>query len=392
MRSKCLEFIKVLLIFSFLSCNTFLDSFAAEEEEKEKDRFINTISFFKNSRYSRVEGFFLGFELETIPIKTPSFTFLTRFGYGISDERLEYSFKVEKGINEKNKISLHFIQETGTNDYKIIGNVENSLSALLTKRDFRDYFSLRSGGFEFVHYPSEKFNIDFKFDLKRYKPLYKITDWSIFGEDEFRENPSVVPGKEFYFSVSLNSSFQEFFLMPVNEWRYNIVVEKGSDDFDYFGVGINIKRYQLIYDSQIFVVNLYLHSRTKSIAEQHLIDLGGVSTLRGYAHKEFTGNRIILFNFDYFFGKSILQKLPLNFIPFYDMLDSIFFFDAAKAEIADIDDNIFQGFNNDPVNKFKSNIGIALTLGQGLLRFNFARRLDRKKDNFTFSLRFMRNL
>ena len=82
----------------------------------------------------------------------------------------------------------------------------------------------------------------------------------------------------------------------------------------------------------------------------------------------------------------------MNFIPFYDMLDSIFFFDAGKTSVANIEDNIFQGFNNNSNNKFKSDIGIALSLGQGFLRFNFAKRLDRKKDNFTFSLRFMRNL
>ena len=180
--------------------------------------------------------------------------------------------------------------------------------------------------------------------------------------------------------------------MPFNEWRYNIILEKGSDDFNYFGAGINVKRYQMIFESHIFVANLYLHSRTKTTAEQHLIDLGGVSTLRGYGHKEFTGNRIFLFNLDYFFGRSILGKLPLNFIPYYEMFDLIFFFDAGKATTAGRDDNIFEGFGGSNANEIKSNIGIAFSLAQGFLRFNFARRLDRKRDNVTFSLRLMRTL
>ncbi len=405
---KSLKSKKVIIIPLLLFVVNFSILVAQEtEKEEEQSKFLNTYSFFKNSRYNRVEGLFLGFELETIPIKYPDFTFFTRWGYGIGNQRLRYSLKIQKKFSGENKISLFFKQETESNDHKIIGNVENSLSSLLARRDFRDYFSIKSVGLEFIPYLNDKFNIGFNCDLKRYKPLHKTTDWSLFNSEKFRENLFVLPGNEIYVSVSLSSNIQESFIMPLDQWHYNLILEKGSDDFNHFGAGINIKRYQLLFESHIFVANLLIHSRTKTAAEQHLIDLGGVSTLRGYAHKEFTGNRIFLLNFDYFFGRSILQKLPLSFIPFYDMLDLIFFFDAGKANVAETEDNIFQGFNGGGIykiennigciysysnNKFKSNIGAAVSLGQGFLRFNFARRLDRKNDNFTFSLRLMRNL
>jgi len=390
---KSLKFTKVIIIPLLLFVVNFSMLFAIEtEEEAEQSKFLNTYSFFKNSRYNRVEGLFLGFELETIPIKYPNFTFFTRLGYGIGTQRLGYGLKVQKKFNGENSISLFFRQETDSNDSKIIGNAENSLSSLLAKRDFRDYFSVKSVGLEFIPYLNDKFYIGFKCDVRRYKPLHKTTDWSLFNSEEFRENPFVMPGDEIYVSVSLKSNIHESFIMPLNQWHYNLILEKGSDDFNYFGAGINIKRYQLLFESHIFVANLFIHLRTKTTAEQHLIDIGGISTLRGYAHKEFTGNRIFLLNFDYFFGRSILQKLPLSFIPFYDMLDLIFFFDTGKADVADSENNIFLESTSHPVNKFKSNVGAAVSLGQGFLRFNFARRLDRKNDNFTFSLRLMRNL
>lgn len=377
----------ILLLFIGL---TYFDIYG--EEEEDTDKFISTLDFFKNSRYNRVEGFFIGYELESIPIAYPDFTFITRLGFGFEERRLGYGLKIQKMFGEDKKVSIFFNKETETNDYKIIGNTENTISALLAKKDFRDYFYLKRGGIEAEYYVSEKLNLNLSCDIRKYKPLYKRTDWSLFGEGEFRENPLVEPGNEFYVTVSVKSAFQESFFMPFNEWRYNIILEKGSDDFNYFGIGINVKRYQMIFESQRLVVNLYLHSRTKTTAEQHLIDLGGVSTLRGYGHKEFTGNRIFLFNLDYFFGRSILEKLPLSFIPFYDMLDLIFFFDAGKATIAGKEDNIFEGFGGGTENKIKSNIGIAFSLAQGFLRFNFARRLDRKRDNVTFSLRLMRTL
>ncbi len=74
------------------------------------------------------------------------------------------------------------------------------------------------------------------------------------------------------------------------------------------------------------------------------------------------------------------------------MLDIVAFFDAGKAVIAGSDDSIFEGFSFDSDNKIKSNFGFGVTIAQGLLRFNIAKRLDRKNDSLSFTLRFMRKM
>jgi hypothetical protein len=381
-RRKILEIGKVIWILVLFTDFCFFN--VNGEEKEEVNKFINTFSILKNSRYNRVEGIFTGFELETIPTYHPDIMFVTRFGFGFESKRVGLGLKVFKKFGEEKKfqLGLYFKQETDSNDYKIIGDTENTIFALLMKRDYRDYFYRKSGGIEGKYRFNEKLNLCMGFEMRKYRPLSKMANWSLFGKGEFRENPEILPGIEYYFSVSLFPDFQESFFMPIEGWYYNVIVEKGNGDFNYYGLGVNIKRYQLIFEKHRLVANLYIHSRPKITAEQFLIDLGGVSTLRGYEFKEFTGNEIFLFNFDYFFGKSILDTIPLSFVPFYDMLDIVLFFDAGKTVISGSNKKIGS-------NKIKSDVGVGWTLAQGFLRLDIAKRLDRKDDDIVFSLRLM---
>ncbi|MCK4966968.1 hypothetical protein KAS50_08045 [bacterium] len=365
-----------------------------DDNGEDVNKFINSFSIFKNTRFNRVDGLFVGFELETIPVAYPDFTFLTRFGYSFILQKPGFLFDVERKFGEEKKIavSVFYREETVSNEDHIVSTIKNSVSAFLIKKDYKDYYYIKGGGLKLSYIINEKMTVRFRSDVRSYSSLSNGTDWSLFNSGSYRVNPLITPGDEVYTSVSLSPEFQESLFIPFNMWHYNIIIEKGWNDFEYAGIGIMLKRYQYLFKTQPLVAHLYVHSRTKTIAEQHLIDLGGLSTLRGYGYKEFTGNRIMLFNVDYFFGRSILQKIPLSRIPLYDMLDIVAFFDAGKAVIAGSDDSIFEGFSLDSDNKIKSNFGFGVTVAQGLLRFNMAKRLDRKTDSFSFTLRFMRKM
>ena len=75
--------------------------------DEDVNKFINTFSVFKNTRFNRVEGLFVGFELETIPVAYPDFTFLTRFGYSFTLQRPEFLIDVERKFGEEKKIAVN---------------------------------------------------------------------------------------------------------------------------------------------------------------------------------------------------------------------------------------------------------------------------------------------
>ena len=116
-----MKIVKVVILFLTVS---FCSLSYGQEEDEKVNRFINNFDFFKNSRYNRVEGVFLGLEAETIPIRFPSLTFISRLGYGFQSEKIGYGLKVLKEFGEENeyRAGVFFRHETGTNDDKIIGN------------------------------------------------------------------------------------------------------------------------------------------------------------------------------------------------------------------------------------------------------------------------------
>ncbi len=123
--------------------------------------------------------------------------------------------------------------------------------------------------------------------------------------------------------------------------------------------------------------------------EQHLFDLGGVSTLRGYDTKEFTGNRMAMVNIDYLFGGDVLGRIPLKG---FHLLNLILFFDVGWTSHVSKTRHLVAGFAGLDPTDFKPDVGIAVAAIRQLVRVNAARRLDRRDDAWVFSLRFVRKL
>ncbi len=124
--------------------------------------------------------------------------------------------------------------------------------------------------------------------------------------------------------------------------------------------------------------------------DQYLMDMGGIGSLVAYKDKEFrNGNRFFYATFRYLFNESILPRLPLNFIPFYDQLTLGVFAETGWLGLTDENSNLFSDFNSMTLSELKSDVGISLYVTEGLIRFDFAKRTDLSKDAWRITFRIM---
>ena len=138
----------------------------------------------------------------------------------------------------------------------------------------------------------------------------------------------------------------------------------------------------------MLVIRGFRGVRDKNAGEQFLYDLGGIGTLRGYGHKEFTGNRVGMINIDYLFNRTLIRKLPLTSLPFYSTMSLIAFFDAGWTNLGNSPKNSSSSFD---IGDVKSNIGIGYSFGRDLIRLNVAKRLD-GGDGFKITVRLLQRL
>jgi hypothetical protein len=171
------------------------------------------------------------------------------------------------------------------------------------------------------------------------------------------------------------------------------IYEHTEIDFNTDGLFLILKRYQPAWGNQRAVLRLMAGSRHGSLAEQHRLDLGGIGGLRAYDDKEFSGNRLLMFNIDYMFGGDILQRIPLQNIPVFGTLWSTLslalFLDTGWTGETNVDNGIFAGFNDISL---KSDVGFSLSVLDGIFRMDVAKRTDRSDKDVRVTFRLMQAL
>lgn len=352
--------------------------------------------FLSKSRYNRVEGLFLDLGIKFDPIKVLGVNLIGEAGYGFSNQQWRYQVGLIKQSNELNitTISCFYFDETASLDDWVIGSWENSLAALFFKEDFKDYFGREGARISL----SQKFLTDHKVGIELasydYASMDRKTNWSIFGGNKkFQPNPSVTDGKENSLKLFAVLDWRDNPLYPINGWYVEAIYEKTRRDFKTDGLFLNLKRYQGTFMNQTCIIQAKVGTRKGSRAQQHLMDIGGVGSLKGYQDKQFSDvNRMLLFNIDYRFNQDILSRLPLKWLPFYNDLSLILFGDAGWARMVDPKKGLFRGFEKSEMTCFKSDLGISLSFSEDLARIDFARRTDRSNDTWRISFRLLPKL
>ena len=337
-------------------------------------------------RYNRVEGMFGGYQTKLAPKSWQGFSLWTETGVGLENKAARWL--LGGGLEKPTYgIRLSIFDRTETEDYDIITTNENTFFSLLFKGDYRDYFRAKNG-FEIAgrYQLQPKLNLNSTLITYTYENMPVVASQSIFRSNTpFRTNPSIIPGKIARFYLGLIYDTRRRAPRFYNAWHIRTFYERGFSEFAFDGLHLSAVRYQkTIWGNQAFILRGRLTARTHT-AEQFLTDLGGIGTLRGFGIKEFTGNRMMLFNLDYLFRGDLLRQTP---IPAAHLFNLIVFADTGWTNLHPKGKSLLSGFNAN-INDFKTNIGLAIGITEKLFRFNLARRFDNKGDPWTISVRFM---
>jgi hypothetical protein len=358
----------------------------AREDRWQQDRYrwreIWENDFEAKIHYNRVDGLFLGGELPRTyswryPVNLDVFGF---GGYAIRAKRWQYQAGAEFYIGR----AFRFIvggethDFTDTQDQWIIPELENSLAAALINEDFRDYY--RRDGFSLylsqnLGWPlklTAAYRNDQHFDLKN------KTDWSLFvNQKKFRANPAILPRKMISYAGQISLDTRDYKDHPRRGWLISLEGETSKPEFDsevdFDRLLVDVRRYQPIAYGKNVDVRLRAGSARGFLPEHYLFDLGGISTLRGYRFKEFTGDRMVLANIEYRMNAGATR---LHDLPVIQDLNLVLFFDAGYVWFAEDKSAAEKSFDYLTSDKLKTNVGLALTDEDGRVRLNFAKRTD----------------
>lgn len=336
-------------------------------------------------RYNRVEGAYLGYRLSIRHRDRPRLTVFAESGYGTSSGSVRWEAGVDYQGPETS-LNVAVFDRSDTPDRGIVGTTENSLLSLLFKWDHRDYFRAKNG-FEanVTLRPKRRLSVVGGLTAYRCEPLPVRTAWSLFFHDRpFRFNPPARRGDVgvLYAGVVVDTRVRSPLFR--NAWHGRIHVERGFRDYAFHGLTLEGKRYQKVkFGRQGLIVRARLSTR-ESTAPQFLFGLGGVGTLRGYDIKEFSANRLVLFNLEYAFRGDVLPKIPVRG---FRLLNLTVFADAGWSAVVPESARLIEGFGDLDFASFRTSTGFGIALPRQLLRLNVARRLDRSDAAWALSLR-----
>jgi len=363
-----------------------------ENEEEREDRWHRRSrrrqweeywedSFKAKIHYNRVDGLFLGGELPRIYNRIPiNIDFFGLGGYAFSSKRWHYQAGAEfyAGRDFRFILGGEAHNLTDTQDGWIIPEEENSIAAVLINEDFRDYY--RRNGFSIFagqHLGrSVKLLAEYRNDV--HSSLPNETDWSLFvNKKRFRPNPAVDEGKMISYAGQFTFDTRDHQRHPDRGWLIAVAGETSrpefDSEFDFERLLVEVRRYQPLGYGKNFDIRLRAGTGQGVLPQQYLFDLGGISTLRGYRFKEFTGDRMVLANVEYRMNSGASR---LHDIPIIKELNLILFADAGLAWFAGDKTAPENSFDSLTWDRLKTDVGLALTDRDGQMRLNFAKRTD----------------
>lgn len=348
-------------------------------------------------RYNRVEGLFLGGELtrQYNDGAAPNIDFFGSGGYAFSDKRWQYQAGGEFYAGNYVRFILggEAHDWTDSQDGWIIPEEENSLAAALINEDFRDYY--RREGYSFFagqHIGrSLKWSAEYRRD--NHLPLSNETDWSLFvNKKRFRANPEIDSGKMISYAGQIAFDTRNHRRHADRGWLVTIEGETSRPDFesafDFDRVIVDLRRYQPFGYGKNLDLRLRAGTGRGVLPRQYLFDLGGISTLRGYEFKEFSGDRMVLANAEYRLNSGVSR---LRHIPVIGEFNLILFADAGLAWFADDNTAPENSFDSLTWNKLKTDVGVALTDRDGQVRLNVAKRTDVGGKDYVVTFRLNRD-
>ncbi|MBN1783288.1 BamA/TamA family outer membrane protein [bacterium] len=357
-------------------------------------------------RYNRVEGLHLGMKLKRDyqKLNHPHQSFLFgSFGYSFAAKEFQYQAGLEKGVMNDFRLALggEYHRLIDTPDRWIIGDIENSLAAVLLREDFQDFYIREGGSVYMEQHLTKHADVQLSYHYDQLDSIEKNTNWAVFGgKKKFRPNPKMNAGHLKSVQISVNMDTRNSKKHTTQGWWITVEGEHSLDDaesdFQFDRVLADIRRYQPLGYGEGLDFRIRAGSVTSLPPWQRTFHLGGLSTLRGFRYKAFPsgpmnpgGNRLLLGQVELRLGsETVSQAMDLEI---FDLNRFVLFADAGWVGVVDPGMDLLEGFDGLGWKDFKSDVGIALTNNDGNVRFEIARRTDISRKPFTFLIRIKRD-
>lgn len=292
-------------------------------EDDERDRGLALeLDLDSMLRYNRVEGLAVSAGLERDLLRGSMLpAYRADFAYAFAARRGQYRILIEQPLLPRHKLTLGATAYRRNDTFfygdEIISGGENSMSALLLHRDYRDWFETDGGSVWLGVYPSPFLAAHVGVTSRRERSLPVETDWSILRQTaRFRPNPEIVEGTYRAYTADLS-----FDTLPARrpdrrgvEHRHRLSWERSDEsldgDFDSWLAVLDSRTYLRLSPSQSLALRMVWGSGASAsetsasgtLPPQRRFVIGGIGTLRGHDFQSLAGDRMALANLEYDFG------------------------------------------------------------------------------------------
>jgi len=358
-------------------------------------------------RFNRVEGGYISWHLPRAYHPGSGLANYGEIGYSSGRKEISYragaeifSFYHSPNTNDNLvTVGAELHDDVDTQDGWLISHEENTADALLFRRDFRDYFRRTGWSVYSTHNFGGVLQMTGRYGLDEFESLQTQVDeifvGNRFARRAFRENPAVDEGQVSSLSASVQFDTRNRRNGPDRGFFANAVFERAGGflggDLEFKRYLGDIRRYQPLGRGTRLDMRLRLGTAKGPLPSQYAYGIGGLGSLRGYGFKEFSGDRMVLFNAEYWVDADAHWR---GMAPSGDMGLGVFF-DVGSAWVAQDKRDPFDRLNwlieeggiQDEMELAKS-IGFALALGD--MRVNIARPLDASAEEWQLTMRFGR--
>ncbi len=205
-------------------------------------------------------------------------------------------------------------RRTASEDDWIVGELENSIFALLARTDYRDHYEATGLGGHVIFEPGRDVALTGAVRIQNEASLPTRVRFSVFGKDgRFRPNPPIEQGDEGLISVSVRVGP---YRVPrpggtLGTLGYERAGGILARDFDYGRARASVRTLHRFSPRRAIRARAIAGStREGRLPPQKIWHVGGIGTLRGHDYKAFAGDQFFLVNAEY------LVKVRKNLFPF----------------------------------------------------------------------------
>jgi hypothetical protein len=364
-------------------------------------------------RYNRVEGLYIGIAQPKRLYwhSQPWLVSTASLGYGFTNHTWRYSLGLYFPIyldDQIIEIGAKGYSFTDSKDQWSFDRDENTLTSIVAREDFLDYFEREGFTVSAAWYFRGESDLNARASVgyvhDTYGNMNRVTNWSIFGGDkEFRPNPFINDGNinSLVFSAGLTTlaSLDERSHGWDAQLQYEMAGGFAAGDFEFSQIIADVRRYQPL--SEHLNINLRARAGVSDglLPQQRAFELGGPGTLPGYRFKEFAGSHVALLSAEFIvrssivgnargWAKNLLRNTNIIFFANTGSTNGVAPVLGARSDVTR--GALDVGLNDDFIlNNWKSDIGVALGSADGDFRIGAAWRLDRAESP-NFVLRFSR--